>query len=66
MAEAPVGPQEIEVMMRLARSGPLGARVIAALVRRILELQEQAGEEELLVVVAHVEALLRAEPGHEQ
>jgi hypothetical protein len=61
MVDAAAGPPEIEVMLRLALRGPLGSRVIAALVRRILELQDQAGEEELLAMVAHVEALLRGE-----
>jgi hypothetical protein len=61
MAGAAAEPQEIEVMVRLARSGPLGSRLIAALVRRILELQDQASEEELLAMVAQVEALLRPE-----
>jgi hypothetical protein len=59
MVDLAAGPQEIEVMVRLARSGPLGSRVIAALMRRIVELQDQTPEEDLLAVVAQVEALLR-------
>jgi len=62
MGETAPDPQEVEVLMRLARSGPLGARVIAALVRRIVELQDDTDEDELLGMVAEVEALLRSGP----
>jgi hypothetical protein len=66
MVDLAAEPQEIEVMVRLARSGPLGSRVIAALMRRIVELQDHQPEEELLAVVAQVEALLRDEHGSAQ
>ena len=52
-------PQDLEVFARLARSGSLGARVVAALLRRILEIQDEAEEAEVLALVARVEALLR-------
>ena len=61
MVDAAAEPPEIEVLIRHADSGAFGPRVIAALVRRILELQDTADEEELLGMVAQVEALLRAE-----
>ena len=51
-------PDEIEAFLRLAQSGSFGARVVAALMRRIVELQETASEPELLAMVAQVEALL--------
>ena len=59
MVDPAAEPHEIEVLVRLAGSGSFGSRVIAALVRRIVELQDTAGEDELLGMVAQVEALLR-------
>lgn len=50
---------DFEALLRLAQSGSFGARVVAALMRRILELQDKASEAELLAIVAQVEALLR-------
>jgi hypothetical protein len=52
-------PDDIEVLLTLARSGPLGAQVLLALIRRIVEAQDSAEEAELLAMVAEVEALLR-------
>jgi hypothetical protein len=66
MVDLAAEPHEIEVMVRLARSGPLGSRVIAALMRRIVELQDHQPEEDLLAVVAQVEALLRDAHGSAQ
>jgi len=62
MIDAAAEPDEIEILIRLALSGSFGSRVIAVLVRRILELQDDADEAELLEMVAQVEALLRAAP----
>lgn len=63
MIEPVTEPHEIEILIKLAGSGSFGSRVIAALVRRILEIQDAADEEELLSIVAQVEALLRIEAG---
>lgn len=61
-ARAPVlPPHEIETFLTLARASSDRSRVIAVLVRRILEIQDDAGEEQLLAMVAYVEALLRGE-----
>ena len=57
----PAGPHDIEALVKLAQSGSDGSRVITALVRRIVEIQGEADEEELLSMVAYVEALLRGE-----
>jgi len=58
---SPAEPQEIEALLRLAHSGSDGSRVIAALVRRIVEIQGETDEEDLLRMIAYVEALLRGE-----
>lgn len=58
---APAGPRDIEPLAKLAQSGSDGSRVITALVRRIVEIQGEADEEQLLSMVAYVEALLRGE-----
>jgi N-acyl-L-homoserine lactone synthetase len=54
-------PQEIEALLRLAHSGADRSRIIVALVRRILEVQDQAEESELLGMVSYVEALVNGE-----
>lgn len=54
-------PHEIEALLKLAQSGSDRARIIVALVRRILSLQDDAGEAELLGMVSYVEALVNGE-----
>jgi len=62
MTKAPDDPPEaVEDLIRLAAASPFGSRVIATLLRRILELQDDASEEELLSLVARLEQALRAE-----
>ena len=61
MIDDAAAPHEIEVLIRLAGRGSFGSRVIAALIRRILELQDESDEEGLLRMVAEVEALLHCE-----
>jgi hypothetical protein len=58
---SPAEPQEIEALLRLAQSGSDGSRVITALVRRIVEIQGETDEEDLLKMIAYVEALLLGE-----
>lgn len=60
MGEGGFESGEIEALLRLAQSGSFGSRVIGALVRRILEIQDHVEEHELLAMVAQVEALLRS------
>lgn len=54
-------PQEIEALLAIGRTGLDNCRVMLALVRRILAIQQDADEEQLLGMVAYVEALLRGE-----
>jgi len=62
MSATPVDPPEgVEELIRLAATSAFGSRVIATLLRRILELQDHASEDELLGLIAEVEQLLRAE-----
>jgi hypothetical protein len=62
MNEVPADrPEAVEELIRLAAASPFGSRVIATLLRRILELQDDASEDELLSLIARVEQLLRAE-----
>lgn len=56
-------PHEVEALVRLVRGGSDGSRVLAALIRRILQLQDGAEEERLLGIVSYVEALLRERDG---
>jgi hypothetical protein len=62
MAEAPIDPPEgVEELIRLATTSAFGSRVIAALLRRILELQDDASEDELMNLIAEVERKLAAQ-----
>ncbi|HEV2530407.1 hypothetical protein [Phenylobacterium sp.] len=62
MTEGPAAePEAIAELIRLAAAGSFGSRVIVALVRRIVELQDHASEDELLSLIAQVDALLRDE-----
>lgn len=56
-------PHEVEALVRLARGGSDRSRILAALIRRILELQDGTDEERLIGMVSYVEALLRESPG---
>lgn len=58
-----VEAHDIEVLLRLAQSGSFGARIVTALMRRIIEIQDHADETELLAIVAQIEALLRPGAG---
>ncbi|HEX3701527.1 MAG TPA: acyl-homoserine-lactone synthase [Phenylobacterium sp.] len=61
-ARAPqLPPHEIEALLLLGRGGADRARIIVALVRRILEIQDHADEEQLIGMVAYVDALLHGE-----
>lgn len=55
-------PDEIEILLQLARSSDEGARIVGALMRRILEIQEEASEAELLAIVSQVSSLLGGPP----
>lgn len=56
-------PHEVEALIRLVRGGSDRSRILAALIRRILELQDGAAEDRLLGMVSYVEALLRGGEG---
>lgn len=52
------GSDDIEALVRLAQDKRFAARVVAVLIRRIVEIQDSAGEAEILALIAEVEALL--------
>lgn len=56
-------PHEIETLLRLAQTSSDRSRILVALVRRILALQDEADEAEILGMVAYVEALVNGETG---
>lgn len=61
-ARAPqLPPHEIEALLQLGRSGADRSRVVVALVRRILEIQDRADEDQLMGMVSYVETLLTSE-----
>lgn len=61
-ARAPqLPPHEIEALLQLGRSGTDRSRVVVALVRRILEIQDRTDEDELMGMVSYVETLLTRE-----
>ncbi|THD77076.1 MAG: hypothetical protein E7812_14055 [Phenylobacterium sp.] len=60
-AQPPLPPHAIDDLLLLASSGTDGSRVILALIRRIVEIQDQASEEQLVRLVDEVGALLRRE-----
>jgi len=51
-------PQEIEALIRLAQTDSQQSRILVALVRRVVALQDEVDEEQLLGMVSYVEALL--------
>jgi acyl-homoserine lactone synthase len=53
-------PQEIEALLRLAQCDGQHSRILVALVRRVVALQDQVDEEHLLGVVSYVQTLLSA------
>lgn len=57
---------EIETVLELVQSGTDRARILLALVMRILALQDEADEAELLGMVAYVQALVSGEAGTPQ
>lgn len=58
-ARAPaLPPQQIEAILSLARTDGLQTRIVVSLVRRIVALQEDVDEEQLLKMVAYVETLV--------
>lgn len=56
-------PHEVEALVRLARGGSDRSRILAALIRRILQIQDGTDEERLIGMVSYVEALLRESEG---
>lgn len=56
-------PHEVEALVRLARGDTDRSRILGALIRRILEIQDGMEEERLIGMVSYVEALLRESSG---
>jgi hypothetical protein len=52
---------EIETLLQLSRCGGERSRVVLALVRRIVEIQDSVSETEIVQLVEEVGALLRGE-----
>jgi hypothetical protein len=54
----PLPPQDIEALLRAETMDGDARRVLVGVVKRVLELQDQVPEAELLSMVAYVESLL--------